>query len=326
MAIDSTVYAVYGNTNVSFQYLTSWGQIQFLNDAIMDGTINGYSVSGLFQNSNDYIVSMDFYPLNMNFFTTTTTTTNIKLGKVSTTLTAYDMGTNKSYVEIFSTSITRHFNNFLDFEPFTTITLYVPFFDKFNINPVLLYGKTIKGYMSLDTHSGRATFSIYADDVLIDTRSSQIAINIPWGKSNEQEQQRNNILQLISTIGSVVSTGVGVASGNATAVVGGVALATKTLTTAIQNNVDALTGYTGGSGGRDGLCVDKTIRWIIVRPQNATFPDVSLRGKPIMSNYTLSSLSGYTEIGEIHFNPSNEDIFNDEINEITELLKSGVIL
>ena len=180
--------------------------------------------------------------------------------------------------------------------------------------------------MSLDTHTGRATFYIYADSVLIESRTCQIAINLPWGKSNEQEQQRNNLLQLISSIGSVISTGVGVGTGNPTAVVGGVALATKTITTAIQNNVDILTGYNGGNGGRDGLCCDKTIKLIIQRPKNPTIPDGSLKGYPLMENYPLDSLTGYTEIGNIHFHPFGYDIYDDEMNEIIDLLRSGVVL
>ena len=39
----------------------------------------------------------------------------------------------------------------------------------------------------------------------------------------------------------------------------------------------------------------------------------------------MSTLSGYVEIGEIHFDPKNADIYQDEITEIVELLQKGVI-
>ena len=40
---------------------------------------------------------------------------------------------------------------------------------------------------------------------------------------------------------------------------------------------------------------------------------------------SLNGIYGYIEIGEIHFNPMNRTIYQDEIQEIVSLLKGGVI-
>ena len=49
------------------------------------------------------------------------------------------------------------------------------------------------------------------------------------------------------------------------------------------------------------------------------------QGYPANKYDSLSLYTGYVEIGEIHFNPFNEVIYQDEITEIVTLLKDGVI-
>ena len=50
------------------------------------------------------------------------------------------------------------------------------------------------------------------------------------------------------------------------------------------------------------------------------------QGLPCNIYGDLSGFSGYTEIGEIHFDPMNEIIYTTEVDEIVSLLKTGVIL
>lgn len=51
--------------------------------------------------------------------------------------------------EIGGTYVGRTYNNFLDFEPYTTATLHIPFVGNVNIDPSVLYGSTVtlKGYV-----------------------------------------------------------------------------------------------------------------------------------------------------------------------------------
>ena len=50
-----------------------------------------------------------------------------------------------------------------------------------------------------------------------------------------------------------------------------------------------------------------------------------LYGKPYNKFVNGTTITGYVEIGDIHFNPKNEKIYQDEIDEIIALLKNGVI-
>ena len=63
----------------------------------------------------------------------------------------------------------------------------------------------------------------------------------------------------------------------------------------------------------------------IIKDVNTLFPKSKVL--LIANKYDLlSSFSGYTEFGEIHFDPKNNLISPDEISEIVTLLKDGVII
>ena len=51
-----------------------------------------------------------------------------------------------------------------------------------------------------------------------------------------------------------------------------------------------------------------------------------INGYPSNTYESLSNLTGYTEIGDIQFNPMNYNITQDEINEIVAILRNGVIM
>lgn len=328
--MDNTNYLIYTPTKSAYQYLLNPSQVNQFCGELADGTITGFDITGLFQDTNDYVVSINYYPVNLSLFcNTNNTSSNIILGKVTTDVTGFDVTKQLPYYYMGDFTLARYHNNFLDFAPYTKITLSIPYFDKIDINPNMIYGKTLSLYMSLDLLSGKA--SVYLVDKysfnLIASSTAQLGITIPLGKTNEQEQTRNNILQGINLVGSIGSLVYGAGSGNGLAIAGGLALATRTTTTMLQNNTDQLKGYTGMQGSRDGLCVEKKIQLIVERPKIVSQPDASVIGKPYMKTNIISNIhTGFIRVQLINFNPKNNNIYQDEIQEIVSLLKDGVIL
>ena len=327
--MDNNTYDIYAPLKGAYQYLINAGQLDEFCSKLADGTITGFSIQGLFQDSNDYVISINYYPINLySFANFASSAENITLGNASTPVQATPVNSQKASYYMGSFTINRFHNNYLDFAPYTQITLSIPYFEKINIDPVKAYGTTLSLYMALDLISGKSTvYLVDSNGYILNSVSTQLAITVPLGKTNEQEQKRNNILQGIGLVSSLGSLAYGASSGNALALIGGLTLATKTTTTLLQNNTDQLAGYTGMQGSRDGLCVDKNIRLIIERPKIVSQPDVNIMGKPCMRNLLLSYLNtGFVRVQAIHFDPKGEDIYNAEIDEIVALLKNGVIL
>lgn len=309
---------------------------QFFTD-LTNGTISGFGVANFFMQTSDYVTKLHYIPIDISKFAYGGLHTGGSIILGNKTLTDYSFDTPVvsgewlPSIKLFETgTITRTLNNYLDYEPYTKIKIYVPYFETIDLPLELVYGKTVCGYVSLDVRTGRYVLYLYTNDGTVErlfaSRETNIAIEVSIGKTNAEEIKRNNVLQSISMIGSVIGLGVGAYSGNPLITAGSVGMLTKNVTQAINNNVNHLTSVKGGNANRTELSVDKHIYLIKEVPQNVRYPNYALKGGVCKKNLSLSGVTGYTEIGEIHFNPSNVEIFDDEINEIIDLLRSGVIL
>lgn len=300
----------------------------FLTD-LTAGTISGYNLTNFFTELSSYVTKVMYFPIDVDKFAIvpSATSPDIIMGNKSFSYENTPINFMLEKTKYFEFTPSRNFNNFLDFAPYTRYRLYIPYFPIIDLDPQVIYGHTVECYLSLDFRNGKFKTFIYLDDTeLIESRETNIGIEISIGKSNEDDIRRNNVLQSISMLGSLVTMGVGVATENPLAIGAGVGMVTKSVTGAIANNVSRLTGYQGGNGSITELSVDKNPKIIIERPQNVNAPDRSLKGAPCRKNKVLNTLSGYTEIGNINFDPNGEDIYNDEMTELIELLHAGVIL
>lgn len=312
----------------------------FLMDLI-GGDISGYGLSGLFQDNSSYVSKAMFFPFDLSklyYLTELGSQMWIRLGKITIGASTYSYDTTHkvhqidglkgvNYSKWFEVTVTRTHNNFLDFAPYTKIMLQIPYFGIIDLNPIDVYSGTISVYLVVDVRSGYATIYIQnSNGVTLCEKTSKVAVDISIGKSNAEEIRRSNILESISILGQVGMIASGVASGQPLVAGMGVSLLTKTASETINNNITRLTSLSGSGDSRDKQAQDGSIYVIIETPKDITVPDVALKGGVCKQNLSLSTVTGYTEIGEIHFNPSGYDIYDDEISELTDLLRNGVIL
>lgn len=334
--MDSKNYSkLFGSFTTEYAYATRLPE-SFLLDYVTGQIDTTNFFANLFEEYSDFISMLKYIPIDIQKFyeSTLTPQSSITIGGETVsgyTNMFYDIVGNswKTYIKLFEIEInTEHGGNFLDFAPYTRRFIYVPYFETIEIDSnMITFGQKIYGYVSLDIKSGILTLYIEnSNGILIDSKSANIGINITLGKTNAEEIARNNFLNALSITGSVIATGVGVYSGNPLVTVGGVIGLTKTVTNTISTNVTRLSGYKGGNGNRTELVVDKTIRYIVETVDSVTYPDRSIKGGVTRDNKVLKNLSGYTEVGDINFNPMGEVIYDNEISEIVDLLKSGVIL
>lgn len=335
MARDTREYPIYTYPLYSVKYYAcDSATIRNMVRDILDGTIGG--IQGMFTNASEYVVSARYYPFRVfKFFSTPSVPSSpVYLGRNTDISTAYPLyELNRwNYFELpskkwFEFTLSRTFNNFLDFAPYTQIKLYVPLFSTILLPLEKCYGVKIECYLSVDLRNGNATISLFnPDGILIYTETKKIAIDLPIGRSNESEQFRNRMLSAISVGVGISSLGLGATSGNPLLSAGGVGLVGKTVTNALQNEVDHYSNSEPMNETSSTYMNPKEIHLIVEKPQNVNVPDRSLKGAPCRKNKVLNTLTGYTEIGEINFNPSGYNIYDDEVTEIENLLRTGVIL
>ena len=297
--------------------------------ALLSGTIQNYVLANFVQNDSDYVSGIKFFPIDVSkFISSSATMKNIVIGKAlfATTNDTKHIVVWKNYLKIFSVTFSRYFNNFLDFEPYTRLKVYVPYFGFIDIPTDYAYKGTLDFYASVDFSTGNATVYVYYSNYMVTSKKAKISIDVPIGKTNAEEQQRNKVLHALQAgiAGGVL--GLGVAAGNPLLTGAAVSKAGGIIANAMNDSVSRLTSYDGGSGGTDSLAVTKTCLRYAERPSFVYGASPSVLGRPCRQTLALSALSGLTKIGDIHFDPKGEAIFQDEIEEIVALLQKGVVL
>ena len=214
--------------------------------------------------------------------------------------------------------------------------IYVAFVGWVEIPFAKVVSKRILVYYSLDFKTGISTAYIYnyTDKVVIYSTTCTLGIQIDVSTTNRLEntrqKQANDLNMLMSTLTSVASIGVGVATDNPVAITGGLLSFGKAVTGYVnaRNMIyDRANTSFGTSDGALHSPLDVIVRKTYHAPisiDSSAFAHIN--GYPTNKYGTLSSFSGHTEVGEIHFDPKNNLISQDEINEIVTLLKDGVVI
>lgn len=230
-------------------------------------------------------------------------------------------------IDLGSTTITRHFNNFLDFSPYTKIEIYLPFigFEQLDTNVVM--GKTLKIKYAVDLFTGKCTAFVLVSeenvDTLIMTRDGQCGIPVQLAGGNGAEIARNMIKLGVNVAGGAT----GMLAGGAGMAKTGVGLLGSTTVGAL----DAMKVNIHKGGHQEALLSGyaPTNAYLIYTRPVVTEPTSYAHsyGRPSGKTETLSDLTGYTVVDKVHVEGLGfGTATHDERNEIEQLLKSGVLL
>lgn len=222
-------------------------------------------------------------------------------------------------------------------EPYTFYEIYIAFVGWVKVDAQQLSNKRVLIYYTLDLQTGNGTAFIYnkTDGKVIYSCGCQLGVKLDVISSNylelSREKQANQLNTLIGLLASAVSIGAGVVTENPVAIAGGVLSAGKTIASAVNKErmMFERAQVTFGSGDAGlhstlGTMIRKTYNKQILSGYGLSYY-YDMQGYPCNTYDSLGELTGYVEIGEIHFNPMNETIYQDETQEIVSLLKDGVI-
>lgn len=227
---------------------------------------------------------------------------------------------------------------FYDREPYANYEIYVPFVGWVKVDANKLINKRILIYYTMDLKTGISTAYIYSytDKFVIWSGTCQIGIKIDMTTTNQLEntrqKQANDLNMILGLISSAVSIGIGATSNNPVAITGGVLSASKTIASNVNSNNQIFERATMSFGSANGGLYSNASVKVRITRHFAVASVVSsvykhIQGLPYNAYVSnMSSLTGYVEVGEIHFDPMNENIYQDEITEIVDLLQKGVVL
>lgn len=226
---------------------------------------------------------------------------------------------NQQFVEVDcgNLQLKEYWENYLDYDPYTKLELYLPYIGIHSINADDIMGQTVnvKYHIDILTGSCIAYLSSVTKNRVLYSFIGQCAISIPI-TGHDWTNVLNGALTIAGSIGAMAAT-------SELSMPYAIALTTNAEKGAIQaskQNIEK-SGSLSGSGGLMGV---QYPFFIITRPRQCVPEDRNkLGGYPSMITETLGDLSGYTVIENIILD--NILATENELNELIALLKGGVI-
>lgn len=257
-------------------------------------------------------------------------TASIVLGNISSDVQSATIAKQYITVDCGEVEVPRIWGNFLDFEPYTTISIYLPFISTVDLTANEIVGKKLHLKYNIDILTGACVAQLQTvgeNQNIILNVSGNCGVQIPWNSANYNQLVSNGITAVAGLGATVLSGGLApvIASGSIANAVGELA----------QIGVDTADNvFTGASprfsrGGsfntNNGVLCDKIPHLLITRPIQSFAQNYNkYNGYPSNITAQIGNLKGFTKIDKI--NLSGISATAEEVEQITTLLKSGIII
>ena len=212
-------------------------------------------------------------------------------------------------INVGGITIPKKYNNFLDFEPYTKVQIYLPFYGTAMLNSSLVVGRRIDIVYIIDVITGTAKISIKHKNKTLYEYKTTCACDLPLTSSNRASVE-------MGYISSGLGMGVSLASGN---VIGAIA----SVLSMAQSQFSSST-----NGNVSGVVDFHDSRMVTVMVDRPVYSDLKMfnktHGRMCNLSKTLKNLKGFTKCADNVQLPFN--CLDKEREMIIELLTSGVIL
>lgn len=333
-------------------WVPNWGEIQDVANALLDPNIFQILGSNVVKFS-DVIIGLSIFPCAIPATDLDTVKANVLGIEIGTGVQAHIANDQFVSIDCGTLDVKEYWGNCLDYNPYTRISIFLPFCGTYELDVDEVMGKTIGVSYRIDIMSGACLATIKINGSVFYQYSGQCSAQVPLS-SVSFDQFLSSMIEL----GVATATGVGAigAAGGAVSAAKDQMFVpqsrtdlrshTEEIASAEQNYskvkeqsansiADAAVGavmgskgfyqHAGAMSGSPGFLGVKKPYLIIKRPEQL-IPGMygKFHGFPCNTTAVLGDLAGYTEVGDIRLNIPEATV--DEIIECEQLLKGGVVI
>lgn len=292
-------------------YNPSASQVQALASYMWDTAFDLESFKKIVANPIDCILGLAIFPVDPQ----SGSSKPIKVGNIVTSVSMPPVISQWQEKDCGTLDVQEYWGSYLDYSPYTKISLYLPFIGVIPLDVDDVMGGPIHVVYHIDMLSGACVAYVLCHGTQLYTYIGQCSCNIPI-TSNDYTNTVNGVLGIAGNIGSLVSSG-GKGGGAISAIAGIASNAINMFKPNVQKS-----GALSGTGGLMGVQVPYLI---MQRPkQSLARTHAATKGYPANISVQLGSISGYAEIDAIDL--EGVPCTQAEAEEIEQLLKSGVYL
>lgn len=297
-------------------YNPSAAQLKALSDFMWSGAFDLVTYKKLFSDPMQSIIGLAIVPVQPSVGGSKT----VKFGTIDSGITMNYLSTNYVQLDCGSVSIDKYVGCFMDNDPYTKISIYLPFIGIRQLSADDCMGRSLHVVYNIDVLTGACAcfIEVSGKGVLYSYNGSCIT-NVPLTAVNFSGAIQN----AVSAIGSAIGIAAGMATGAAPVTAMSIAgLATSAANTALNSKPQVQ--RSGNLGGSAGIMSIMTPYVIIERPRMSV-PNKIEKFVGQTSNITmyLGDCKGFTMCDYVHLD--NLNATSEEIVEIESMLRSGVI-
>ena len=216
--------------------------------------------------------------------------------------------------------------DFLDYEPYTNLSIYLPFIGIKKLDTSICMGRTLKVVYNIDVITGTCRAMIYINGYVMYAFNGNCGVDIPISSMNRAQVEMGFLSSLVGVAGGAGIATVGMAMNNPYAAINGA-------TNSIQSGLNmASSQYNTTTNGTSSPNIDFNInrKCYIIYDRPVLYNDLltdtfyHTNGRVSHKTRKLLQLRGYTEISP------NTDLkikcTTDELEELRNILSSGFII
>lgn len=298
-------------------YNPTAAQLKNLSSFMWSGVFDLDTYKKLFSDPMESIIGLAIVPVSPNV----SGNKNVMFGSIDSGVSMPVISSQYVQLNCGSVSIEKYVGSFLDYSPYTKISLYLPYIGIHDLSPDDIMDDTIQVVYNIDVLSGACgAFVKSAKKGVLYSYNGSCISNIPLTSINFSSAIQNAVSAVCSGAGIIAGVATGAAPITA---MGAIGLANSAANTALNSKPTVQrSGSLGGSAGI--MSIQKP--YIIIERPAVSVPSFINRYVGNTSNITMSlnDCHGFTMVEFVHLHdiPATDE----EIQEIEALLKEGVIL
>lgn len=298
-------------------YNPSASELRQLSQFMWSGAFDLATYKKLFADPMQSIIGLAVVPVNPSIGGSK----NVMFGSIDSGISMSYLSSNWTQLDCGWVDIDKYIGSFMDYAPYTKISIYLPFIGIRDLSADDIMGGSIHVVYNIDVLTGAcAAFVEHSSKGVLYSYNGSCITNIPLTSENFSGAIQNAVSAVISGIGTIAGMATGAAPITAMGVAG---LMNSAANTALNSKPQIQ--RSGNLGGSAGILSILTPYVMIERP-NVSVPDNVENFAGQCSNITmrLGSCKGFTMCEFVHLH--DVAATSDEIAEIEGMLKAGVIL
>lgn len=298
-------------------YNPSVGQLQALAAFMWSDAFDMNSYKKLFSDPMESIIGLAIVPIEPSI----SGSKNVTFGSIDSGISMPTIGNQYKKLDCGSVSIEKYVGCFMDYAPYTKVSIYLPYIGIRELSPDDITGGSINVQYIVDVLTGAcACFIAHSSRGVLYSYNGSCITNVPLTAANFSGAIQNAVSAVIGGVGVIAGMATGAAPITA---MGAASLLNSAANTAMNSKPQIQ--RSGNLGGSAGIMSIQTPYIIIERPNlSVPFNVQNFVGQTSNMTSRLGNIKGFTMVEYIHLH--DVAATSDEIKEIEALLKEGVIL